>query len=272
MATHVRRVHLGDRTGPVRARGLQYSTCFRGDARVSFLAESFPCHDHLGSMTTTLSHPLVIQPSSLRRRLAWMVVVAVCYVLAGRLGLAAALVDTNITLAWPPTGIAIAALLRGGIGLWPGVAVGAFVLSCWMGAPLPVALGIAVGNTLGPVVTALLLRRLGLHHAFDRRRDAGWFCLAVIAGLAIPPTVGVACLAWSGLVEWGAAAWLLWWLGDVVGAVVVAPLLLTVKRDAGKKGASRKPAGKKAEAAKKAPAKKAPAKKAAAKKALKPRG
>ncbi len=161
-----------------------------------------------------------------------MLVVAVCYVIAGRLGLAAAMVDTNITLVWPPTGIAIAALLRGGSGLWPAVAVGAFAINCWMGAPLPVALGIAVGNTLGPVVTALLLRRLGLHFAFDRRRDAGWFCLAVIAGLAIPPSVGVACLAWSGLVEWGAAAWLLWWLGDVVGAVVVAPLLLTVKRDA----------------------------------------
>ena len=68
------------------------------------------------------SGTLTLPVFPLRRRLAWMAAVAALYVIGGRLGLSAAMVDAGaITLVWPPTGIAIAALLRGGMGLWPSV-------------------------------------------------------------------------------------------------------------------------------------------------------
>ncbi len=181
-------------------------------------------------MTSPPSRPLLPPLSALGPRLAWITVLAALYVIAGRLGLGAGLVDTNITLVWPPTGFAIAALWRGGLGLWPGVAIGAFLLNWWIGMPVVVALGTAVGNTLGPVLTVVLLRRLSVHPDFDRRRDVGWFCLAIAIGLLIPPTIGVACLAVSGVRAWTGTGWLLWWLGDMVGALVVAPLLLTTHR------------------------------------------
>jgi PAS domain S-box-containing protein len=171
-------------------------------------------------------------PTTTARRLAWMAVIAGLYVLGGRLGLSAGLVDSNITLVWPPTGIAIAALLRGGTNLWPGVALGAFLVNWWIGTPVLIALGIAVGNTLGPLLVSSALLRLDLHPDFDRRRDVGWFCLVVMIGLAIPPSLGVPCLSLGGALHGTGQPWLLWWLGDVVGALVLGPLLLTARREA----------------------------------------
>ncbi len=183
-------------------------------------------------MTATLAPPMLTLRHRLSPRLLGITILAALYVMGGYLGLAVGLVDTNITLIWPPTGLAIAALLRGGIAWWPGVTIGAFLLNWWIGMPVPVAAGIALGNTVGPLLSVLALRQLGVHPDFDRRRDVGVFCLAVIIGLMVPPTVGLTCLNLGGIREWTAGGWLLWWLGDVVGALVVAPLLLTFHRSA----------------------------------------
>src|SRR5207248_523624 len=52
------------------------------------------------------------------------------------------------TAVWPPTGIALVALTLYGYGLWPGIALGAFLINASRGAPVPAALGLAAGNTL----------------------------------------------------------------------------------------------------------------------------
>jgi signal transduction histidine kinase len=65
----------------------------------------------------------------------------------------------NNTLVWPPTGIALAALLLFGSDLWPGVALGAFLGAVATGVPLAVALGVSAGNTL-EALSAVLLRRV----------------------------------------------------------------------------------------------------------------
>src|SRR5262245_32847821 len=87
---------------------------------------------------------------------AWASVLALASVYVGiaRLGLAMDAVAGFATLVWPPTGIALAALLMFGYRLWPGIAVGAFVVNLWMGAKVPVALGIAVGNTAEALIGA----------------------------------------------------------------------------------------------------------------------
>ena len=84
-------------------------------------------------------------------------ILALAYFVTGRLGLMLPAFGSNIThitLLWLPTGIAVAALLRCGFGCWPGVALGAVAVNVAIGTALPVALCIAVGNTLGPLVAA----------------------------------------------------------------------------------------------------------------------
>jgi signal transduction histidine kinase/integral membrane sensor domain MASE1 len=164
------------------------------------------------------------------RYLAQLGGLAALYLGAARLGLALDPVGGFATLVWPPTGLALAALLGWGPRLWPGVALGAWLANAWAGAPPPVAAGIAVGNTLEAVVGAWALRRVGFRPALDRVRDVGsLFLLAAVLSTAVSATLGVASL-WAGGVLPAARvglAWGAWWLGDLMGALVVTPLLLT---------------------------------------------
>ncbi|MCF8178516.1 MAG: PAS domain S-box protein, partial [Sulfuritalea sp.] len=92
---------------------------------------------------------------------------------------------------------------------------------------------IALGNTLGPRLTVLALRQVDFHAAFDRQRDVGWFIPAVMLGMAGSASGGCASLYFSGLLPADAFgnAWLSWWMGDTVGVLLAAPVLLTLTRE-----------------------------------------
>ncbi|HEY3236758.1 MAG TPA: MASE1 domain-containing protein, partial [Polyangiaceae bacterium] len=160
-----------------------------------------------------------------------MAALAIVYLAAAKLGLAMDAVSGFATLVWPPTGVAFAALLLFGLPLWPGVWVGAFIANMWTGAPALVAGGIATGNTLEAVVGAtLLIRVLGFHPGMAKIRDAiGFVFIAAILSTAISATVGVSSLLAGHVIRMDSFAetWRAWWLGDVIGALVLAPLLLT---------------------------------------------
>jgi PAS domain S-box-containing protein len=151
------------------------------------------------------------------------------YFVTGKIGLSLDAVSGFATLVWPPTGIALAALLLGGRGLWPGVALGAFFVNLTTGAAIPVAAGIAAGNTLEAVAGVWLLRRVGFQSPLERLRDV--VALVVLAGLlstAISATVGPLSLLAGGVIgppAYGPTAWA-WWVGDALSDVLVAPFLL----------------------------------------------
>jgi integral membrane sensor domain MASE1 len=80
------------------------------------------------------------------------------------------------------------------------------------------------------VVGALLIRRIGFTPALDRVRSV----LALVVGGAVVSTtvsatngVSVLTLADAREDSYG-AAWLLWWFGDAMGILVVAPILLVL--------------------------------------------
>src|SRR6516165_7912657 len=77
-----------------------------------------------------------------------LVAVAIAYTLSGKLGLDLAFATRSVTAIWPPTGIALAALVLGGYRLWPAVALGALLTNVDTGVPVVTVLGIVVGNTL----------------------------------------------------------------------------------------------------------------------------
>ena len=51
--------------------------------------------------------------------IAWILLLALVYFGAAKLGLSLAALHSNVTPVWPPTGIAIASLLIFGRGIWP---------------------------------------------------------------------------------------------------------------------------------------------------------
>jgi PAS domain S-box-containing protein len=160
----------------------------------------------------------------------WFALIAVAYFGAARLGMSLSVSQGVITPVWAPSGIALAALLVLGVRLWPAVTLGAFAANATGGATLAVAAGISVGNTLAAAVGALLVVRFGFTPALDRVRSV----LALVVGgalvsTAISATNGVTVLSLAGAREDSyAAAWLLWWFGDAMGILVVAPILLVL--------------------------------------------
>jgi signal transduction histidine kinase len=152
------------------------------------------------------------------------------YFITARLGLLMDAVSGFASTVWPPTGITLAALTLFGYRLWPGVALGAFLVNLSAGAPLLTALGMAAGNTLEAVVGAYLLRRfIGARGSFDRFQGVVGF-VVLVAGFStmLSATIGVTS-GWLGGVIPSLSvgrAWLNWWLGDAMGALILAPLLL----------------------------------------------
>ena len=154
---------------------------------------------------------------------------ALVYHLAARLGLKMAYVQINTSPVWPPTGIGLAALLIFGYNLWPGISLGVLVGSLLTGAPFEVAAGIALGNTLEALVGAYCLRHfLGFHNALDRIQDVVGLALSSLFSTALGASIGSITLLLTGAIVWQAVGsiWITWWIGDLLGALVVAPLLL----------------------------------------------
>jgi PAS domain S-box-containing protein len=156
--------------------------------------------------------------------------IAGAYVGAAKLGLTLDVSHGVITPVWAPSGIALASLLILGVRYWPAVAVGAFVANATGDASVAVAAGITVGNTLAAVVGVFLVRMLGFRIELDRVRAV----LALVVGGALASTaisatngVTVVTIADATQDPYG-SAWLLWWFGDAIGVLMVAPALLVL--------------------------------------------
>jgi PAS domain S-box-containing protein len=158
-----------------------------------------------------------------------LVALTVLYVLSGKLGLQFAFVHASATAVWPPTGIALAAFLLFGARMWPAVALGAFLVNITTAGSVATSLGIAAGNTLEGLLSVWLVNRFAHgRYAFEGARDIFAFVVAVVPGALVSATMGVVSLALGGYTRWAdiGPIWATWGLGDVTGALIVAPLLL----------------------------------------------
>jgi integral membrane sensor domain MASE1 len=135
----------------------------------------------------------------------------------------------NVTAVWPPTGIALAALLLRGPALWPGILVGSFLANWLTNVPALASAGVGVGDALECLAAFWLLQRIGIRNSLDRPRDVGALLLATIVCAPISATVGTASMLAGGAIV-GADApsrWLTWCFGDAAGVTLVAPVVLT---------------------------------------------
>jgi signal transduction histidine kinase len=165
--------------------------------------------------------------------------VALLYYGAARLGLLLAFEKTNASPVWPPSGVALAAVLLLGYRVWPGVATGAFlanvaVFSANRAAETPVVGAvsglIAVGNTLEALSGAYLLRRLiEDRNPLDRAQDVFKFVGAAALACAVSSSIGPTGLCLAGIAPWAlyGTIWFTWWIGDTAGVLILTPMLLT---------------------------------------------
>ena len=159
---------------------------------------------------------------------AQLVVLAGVYIGAGKLGIELRVAHGVITPVWAPTGLAIAALFLFGLRLWPAVAIGALLTNATSGVSIGTAAGIAVGNTLEAIAGSFLLRWAGVHAALERARDVLALVVASLVATTVSATIGTLTLLVAGnnTARTYGSDWLLSWFGDVIGALLVTPLLL----------------------------------------------
>lgn len=150
-----------------------------------------------------------------------------------------ALEKTNASPVWPPSGIALAAVLLLGYRVWPGILLGAFFANvvaflanqaASARTIVVVSSAIGLGNTLEAVVAAYLLQRwVGARSPFDRAQDVFRFTAAALLACCVAASVSATGIALAGIAPpfvYG-TIWLTWWLGDTTGILLVTPLLLT---------------------------------------------
>jgi signal transduction histidine kinase len=158
---------------------------------------------------------------------------AVVYFVTARAGLTLATVGHSVSLVWPPSGLAIAALQLGGMRLWPGVTLAALAVNATTpGVPLATAAAMAAGNTAEALLATWLLRRSHFDPAIRRVPDV--FRLVGLAGLlstGVAAVIGTLSLRVGGVISTAEVplALRVWWIGDLMGVLIVAPLLWTAR-------------------------------------------
>ena len=153
------------------------------------------------------------------------------YFCAGKLGLAVPFTSSNVSPIWPAAGVAVAAVLIWGIQIAPAIAFAAFLVNFLSPVPTLASSAIGLGNASSAIVAGYLLKRSSdFEISLPRLRDVvKLVTVGAVLATAVAASVGVTALmlvhtkAWAGY----GSAWRIWWLGDAMGVLVIAPLLLT---------------------------------------------
>ena len=143
-------------------------------------------------------------------------------------------------LLWLPAGIALAAVLLRGSSMLPAIflaTAGFHFYSFFSASSSPLqaiaaTLVSAVGSTLQAWATAWLLNRLIRNYQVSTVPDALRFILCTAIGCTIAASIGTAALISQNKIMGGDAislTWLTWWVGDLSGMLVVAPIALVIR-------------------------------------------
>lgn len=171
-----------------------------------------------------------------------IILFAVLYYIAARLGYFLSFQDSTALPAWPPSGIAFALILLMGRATWPGITIGALianVMAYWNTGELPaqtvisVSSCIAVGHTLEALIGNFLVKDwIRDEYPFRNARNAFRFLFVTLVMAAVGAGIGSFSLLMFGLVpqELMLQSFLSWWVGNVVGIMLFTPFVLALVR------------------------------------------
>ena len=179
------------------------------------------------------------RPAAVGDWAAWMssalapfVFVFLAYVVAGKLGQATTNIrSSNLGPVWPAYGVALAAGLKYGYRVWPALAASAFLVAVQGSVSAAAAAGQAMGATLGALTGTFLLHRIAnFDPSLSRLRDAlGLIVLGAFGSALVSSVIGVFSLYATGIQPYSGlpSAWLIYWLGDSTGVLLVTPVMFT---------------------------------------------
>jgi|GEM_PF-2390064 len=153
------------------------------------------------------------------------------YYLLGLIGLQFNHEVRGFSAVWIPSGAAFFMVLLGGYRWAVGPLIGMSLVAIHLQLPLAMGAGAALGVTLEALLPVMLLRTLGFDPRLERIRDVMLFiAVAVVLGPVFAASLGTLGLSYSGVSLSAGLAdiWLLWWLGNSVGCLVIAGLLLVL--------------------------------------------
>jgi integral membrane sensor domain MASE1 len=152
------------------------------------------------------------------------------YYISGKFGQQFSPPNPAPTAFWPPAGIAYAALFLKGRRALPAIFAGAFFVDLFSLNTAPYALGTALGDTLEAIIAVALVNRLanGINAFFNPRDVLRYVVLAGIIPTAFGATCGVSLMCLHGEVQWANFwhSWTIWWVGDLLAAIILAPFLI----------------------------------------------
>jgi diguanylate cyclase (GGDEF)-like protein/PAS domain S-box-containing protein len=171
--------------------------------------------------------------NSQQKWIAWRPALATAggYFVATHLAATMAELSKNAGAVWLPSGIAFAALMLYGTRLWPCIFIGSLAGVAAHHIDFGANLIMSVGNTLAAVAGVLIARRvLDFDHRLSRTRDVIVLFIPVALGAsAIAAVIGTVGDVVGHVVPMQDAIprGMMWWLGDAIGIIIVAPLILT---------------------------------------------
>ena len=179
------------------------------------------------------SRPELTPEINFRRGISYaggLVGIGVIYFALAKGGLALASINPSATPIWPPTGFALAAVLLWGYWTWPAIFAASLIANATTAGSVATAIAIATGNSLEAVVGAYLINRWSSGcDTFSTPNSVAKFALiCFVIATPISASIGLTSLATAGYIERTnfANAWVTWWLGDVTGALVIAPVIV----------------------------------------------
>jgi signal transduction histidine kinase len=173
------------------------------------------------------------QPFSLLKYTLLIAGVVVSYYIAARIGLILSFKATNVSPVWPPSGIALIAVLLLGYRVWPGILLGALISNIVVfvgndagsaGVIASASSCIAIGNTIEAITGAFLFRRLiGPNNSLGRTKNVLLFLAVSMFMCLTSSTIGSLSLCITGLAPWAIlrTIWFTWWIGDIAGVLVL---------------------------------------------------
>jgi diguanylate cyclase (GGDEF)-like protein/PAS domain S-box-containing protein len=157
------------------------------------------------------------------------VLVAAAYYGLGRYSISLQATDGGVSVVWPASGLAIAAVYLGGMWLAPSVVIGSLAIGVTLhSSPISMVV-MAAAAGIEPIVGARLLHRFGFDHKLRRFADVIMFVgLAAVLSTAVGATVGTLG-AWIGgslQLRHLVTNWRDWWVGDLTGVLMLGALLM----------------------------------------------
>src|SRR5690606_33713562 len=171
-----------------------------------------------------------------------IILFAVLYYIAARLGYFLSFQDTTALPAWPPSGIAFALILLMCRVTWPGITIGALIaniMAYWNTPDVPaqtviaVSSCIAVGHTLEALIGNYLIRHwIRDDYPFRNARNAFRFLFVTLLMAVAGASIGTSGLMLFGLLPEARLlqSALSWWVGNVVGILLFTPFVLALVR------------------------------------------